>query len=230
MRFVRNEQLLFSLSIDYAIRKTSDLTAMGGWKRDFSPLPFDYEDIFAEFTDKANEHYAVIISLNPKIRNAIERAYYWIAKSISELDFDMKITLLFTALESLLTTINDGMKGQRIAYRIALLNTSFETPYAHPSEILEIYKMRNDIIHGSKVDVASKSEYYTLMRIVRQVLDFYIKFAEKNSVKKPLDIINLLISSDESKKLQKWLVKFPDENSQEVANWLLKDIEDRNKT
>ena len=231
MYFVRNEQLLFSLSTDYTIRKISNKKALGGWHRDFSPLVFDYEDAFAKFTNKANEDYELIISLTPDIKNAIERAYYWVGKSISEFDFDIKIALLFSALESILTTINDGMKGQRIAYRIALLNTSFDTSYTHPSDILEMYKMRSDIIHGSKIDVTSTNEYNKLLLIVREVLSFYIKFSKINSVKKPLDIINLLIKSDESKALHKWLINFSDKNSQEVAKYLLEDIEkDRNKT
>ena len=224
MRLILNDQLLFSLSTDYVVRKTSDSRLKGGWKRNFSPILFDNENAFAKFTDKANDHYKKIYSFNSEVKNAIERVFYWIGKSVSEPDFDIKLTLLFTALETLLTTKRDGLKGERISYRVALLSSVFDKAYIHPAEILTMYKMRNDIIHGSKVEIVSKNECLELMCIVRETLDFYIKFAEKFSAKNPSDVINKLIKSQHSEKLQKWLTQFSDENSKEIAKILLEDI------
>lgn len=225
MPFVVNEQLLFSLSNDSAIKKKSASKIIGlSWHRDFSPLEFDYEEQFKRFTDKANEHFTLVNPLPNKLKETIERAIFWIGKAISEENFDSKVASLCTALETLLTTKQDGRKGERIAYRTALLKRHFEESITHPRHILWLYLIRNDVVHGSKIGVASKSEYHSLLLLSREMLDYYIRLANQNSFKKPIDLLNFLNKSPYAQELLDWLKLFPDDHSSEITKVLEEDI------
>jgi hypothetical protein len=228
MPFVVNEQLLFSLSKDSAIKKKSESKIIGlNWHRDFSPLEFDYEEQFERFTNKANEHFTLVNSLPNKLKEIIERAIFWIGKSVSEENFDLKVASLCTALETLLTTKQDGRKGERIAYRTALLKRHFEESITHPRHILWLYLIRNDVVHGSKIGIASKSEYHSLLLLSREMLDYYIRLANQNSLKKPTDVIKSLNESIYARELLDWLRLFPDEHSFEITKVLEEDITEK---
>lgn len=231
MPFVVNEQLLFSLSEDYAIKKKNDSQVIGtGWRRNFSPLEFDYESEFLKLVGKANEHYELLNNIPEKLQNQIKRTILWIGKAVSEEDFDIKVAFLCTALETLLTTKQDGRKGEKIAYRTALLRRHFEETITHPRYVLQLYLTRNDVVHGSKIGIASKSEYYSLLDLTRNTLDYFVKIVGQKKFKKQTDVLNLLIKSEYTNELLNWLRLFCDENSKEVAQALNKDLDESNNT
>jgi hypothetical protein len=228
MPFVVNEQLLFSLSENYLIRKKDESKMIGpGWKKSFSPIEFDYEEQFKKLTQKANKHYDLIDNLSEELRNCVKRTIIWIGKAVSEEDYDLKTAFLCTALETLLTTKSDSRKGERIAYRTALLKRHFRNSITHPRNILWLYLLRNDVIHGSKIGIASKAEYHSLLRLSREMLDYYILLANQNSLKKRTGVIKFLTDSIYAKELLNWLKLFPDEHSSEITKVLKEDISEK---
>jgi hypothetical protein len=222
---VANEQLLFSISEEYAIKRRSDSKLIStGWKRDFLPISFDYEDSFLRLTKKANKHYKLIENTPEKLQNCVKRAILWIGKAISEEDFDLKVAFLCTALETLLTTKQDGRKGEKIAYRTALLRKHFEKTITHPRFVLQLYLTRNDVVHGSKIGIASKPEYHSLLRLTNETLDYFIRLISKRKLKRQPDVLNLLIKSKYAPNLLNWLRLFSDANSKEIAKALDEDL------
>ncbi len=214
MPFVVNEQLLFSLSEDYLIRKKDESKMLSsGWQRNFSPILFDYENEFERFTDKANNHYFLLNDFPEKLQNCVKRTITWIGKAVSEEDFDLKVAFLCTALEALLTTKQDGRKGEKIAYRTGLLRRHFEETILHPRRVLQLYLIRNGVVHGSKIGIASKSEYQSLLRLTNETLDYFIKLINKRNLKRQTEVLDFLIKSDYTTELLQWLKMFPDENS-----------------
>jgi hypothetical protein len=91
----------------------------------------------------------------PELRKRFERALMWIGRSIEEEDPDIKIINLSTALETILTDKSDRMKGETLAYRILLLNAHVKKPFIDPAKVLWIYELRSEIIHGSRIGIAS---------------------------------------------------------------------------
>jgi len=225
MSSVVNEQLLFSLSENYLLRKKDESKMIGpGWQRNFSPIEFDYEEQFKMLTQKANKHYDLLKNVPEKIQNCVKRTIVWIGKAVSEEDFDLKIAFLCTALETLLTTKQDGRKGEKIAYRIALLKKHFEEYITHPRHILWLYQLRSSVVHGSNIRVASKSEYHTLLRLTREMLDYFIQFVNQHSLKKQTQVLEFLIKSQYAEDLLNWLKLFPDKNSTEIVKSLEDEI------
>ena len=228
IEYVSDEFLLFSLSEDYLIKKENEsvIESYGG-RRSFKPMDFDYEKEFRKRIAKANKHSKLIERVPEKLKKVVERAIFWIGKSISEIDFDLKVAYLCISLETLLTTKQDGRKGERIAYRTALLKSHFEKHIIHPRHILWLYEIRSSIVHGSQIGIASKAEYDSLLRLTKEMLDYFIRLIQKNSLNKQTDLIKFLSESKYTEKLLNWLKLFPDKHSLEIAKVLEEDISEK---
>ena len=119
---IHDEQLLFELSREYAVRKeTTGKVISWGLDNKNSPIEYDYPEFLLEHLAEANEDFGHVKQFPPNLQDLIERTLHWIGLSISEVDPDIKISFLCTALETLLTTKADGLKGEKIAYRGYLL-------------------------------------------------------------------------------------------------------------
>jgi hypothetical protein len=66
-----------------------------------------------EHVGEANKDFLLIRKFPPNLKDLIERTLHWIGLSISEVDPDIKISFLCTALETLLTTKDDKRKGEK---------------------------------------------------------------------------------------------------------------------
>lgn len=215
--FLYDEKLLFELSEFAVIRKAKDPNLVGwNWTRKRSPDVFKYNEKFENFLIKGDQQLQSIKSLSSEMQVRIERAIFWIGKSIDEAEPDQKIIALCTAMETLLTAKSDRKKGEAIAYRMVLLNSLLKERFLTPAKILWIYELRSKIIHGSDIAEATMSEYHTMLLAAKQTLYNFIKFVNKGKTVKLSQFVKILETSENAELVIKWLENFNDEYSKAI--------------
>jgi len=140
-------------------------------------------------------------------------AIMWIGRAINEQDPNIKIIYLSTALEAVLTTPSDERKGETLAYRMLLLNIHVDKPFVHPAKVLWIYELRSKIIHGSKLAIASKDEYYTMKRVVVGTILNSLEVIRREGIKTHTQFIETLETYKDMQKVLEWLEKQGDKRS-----------------
>jgi hypothetical protein len=136
----------------------------------------------------------------------------------------LKVAFLCTAFETLLTSKQDGRKGERIAFRTALLARHFKESIAHPRHVLQLYLLRNDVVHGTRMGIAAENEYFSLLYLIRETLDFYVRLVHRRRIQKQSDLFQVLLKSRFSNELRIWLRHYQDSNSLEVLKVLEADM------
>jgi hypothetical protein len=145
----------------------------------------------------------------PELRKRFERALMWIGRSIEEEDPDIKIINLSTALETILTDKSDRMKGETLAYRILLLNAHVKKPFIDPAKVLWIYELRSEIIHGSRIGIASDMKFVAI-----ETLRYSLEIIRRDGLKRHKDFINAIIES--YKKSEKYLFSWDDVHNDRI--------------
>jgi hypothetical protein len=224
--FIHDEQLFFELSKEYAVRK--EATGKIGWGRDNknSPITYKYSDTLVERIGEANEDFERIKKFPPNIRDLIERTLHWIGMAISEIDPDVKVSFLSTALETLLTTKADARKGEKIAYRGYLLGQEVGSDdYYMPQEILGVYEKRSTVVHGSGISIASRKDYWLMLNFAQATLKNFIQFVGEHKLTKPMGVFTKLLQSEHVPPLLQWLEEaFVDDDSKSIAGSLKEDL------
>lgn len=223
---IHDEQLFFELSKEYAIR--NEATRKIGWGIDHknSPIEYDYSKFLVEHIGEANKDFERIKKLPSNLRDLIERTLHWIGLSISELDPDIKVSYLSTALETLLTTKGDGRKGEKIAYRGYLLGQEVGSDdYYMPQQVLAVYEKRSTVVHGSGIGVASEKDYWLVLGHAQATLKNFIQFVSEHKLTKPTGVFAKLLQSEHVNPLLEWLEEvFGDEDSTSIAQSLREDL------
>jgi hypothetical protein len=224
--FIHDQQLLFELSKEYAVRKEATRKIGWGFDNRSSPIAYDYSDSLVERVSVANEDFDRIKKFTPNIQELIERTLYWIGLSISEPEADIKIAYLCTALETLLTTKGDGKKGERIAYRGYLLAEEVGSDdYYMPQKVLGVYELRSTVVHGADIGIASEKDYWLMLDYTQATLKNFIQFVAEHKLTKPTNIFGKLLQSQHVMPLLEWLDQtFSDENSENIAKALRADL------
>ena len=205
---LHDEDLLFDLSEYSVLRKVDDAKYVStGWKRSRAAYALHYNKGLGTLLATTHESLNVTKSFNSRIQGIIERAIYWIGKSIDEGEPDQKVIALCTAMETLLTTKSDKRKGEAISYRMMLLNSLLEESFVDPGKLLWIYELRSGVIHGSNRGEATMVEYYTMLFAARETLYNFIRFINNEKIEKLSQLINKLETSEKVKSLIAWLEK-----------------------
>jgi len=209
--YIHDFQLKFEISEEYAIKEIGNTKIIGtGFNRINSPLNYDYTNLIIENAEKANEDYLLIKKFPSPIQDMLERTLYWIGLSISEIEIDIKIAFLCTALETLLTTQDDGRKGERIAYRGYLLamEAGSDNLYSQPQNILRVYDLRSKVVHGSYFGIATNEDYRYLLQFTKRTFKNFIIFANINNLNRQSKIYKKLLESKHLIPLLSWLDSF----------------------
>jgi hypothetical protein len=224
--FIHDQQLLFELSKEYAVRKEATKKIGWGFDNKNAPIAYDYSDTLVERVSVANEDFDRIKKFSPNIRELIERTLYWIGLSISEPEADIKISYLCTALETLLTTKDDGLKGERIAYRGYLLGEEVGSEvYYMPQKILGVYELRCTVVHGSDIGIASEKDYWLTLDYTQATLKNFTEFVAEHKLTQPTAIFGKLLQSQHATPLLEWLDQtFNDKKSKSIAQALRADL------
>lgn len=227
VEFIHDEQLYFELSKEHAVKNesTSKIVSWGLDNKN-SPIEYDYAEFLTEHIGEANRDFERIRQFPPNLQDLIERTLHWIGLSISEVDPDIKISFLCTALETLLTTKADRLKGEKIAYRGYLLYKEvLADDYYMPQKVLGVYERRSTVVHGSDIGVASVKDYWLMLNFAQATLKNFIQFVGANSLTKPTAVFAKLVESEHVGPLLKWLEEeFVTDYSKSIAESLREDL------
>jgi hypothetical protein len=187
VNFIHDEQLLQTRGQDYAVKNLSrsDTRLRGGWQRGFTPIPLPLQGaILPSFSEELVKLQPIVDGTLPKdLNERLIRALVWVSSSITSENYDDKVVDLCAALETLLTTKNDVRKGEALALRVLLLAMSVEGEglLLHPLEVLELYELRSDVVHGSARNICGKRDYQTLRHVVLDAVQHIVTLATTNS-------------------------------------------------
>lgn len=202
---LHDDQMLFSISDFILIENISNSEDVHwNFHHQRKPLKLGSIKAFEELFRLAEDHYLKLNDLAPRIANRVKRTIHWIGESIREENYDTKIIFLCTAMETLLTTKNDGKKGEKIAYRTLLLENRLSIPLSDPFSLLLIYELRSEVIHGSGLSISGRTEYYTMLNATKKIFNNYINFVHQNNIKKHSTFIKSLESKDDLEWLLTW--------------------------
>ena len=226
-RTLRNEQLLFSLG-DCALVKNLSNNWMG-WSRTRSWEPWGVfiGEKLCDFLEMGDAQYNKIKKLSSNIQKVIYRALYWISKALEESEQDVKVILLCTAAETLLTQKHDLRKGEAIAYRMVLLHSELEKPHLMPDKILWIYELRSKTIHGSGLYEFDRSNYGTMQLMVRWTLRDFVEYCYSNSINKHSKFITLLEKSNKVPVILENMNKHNTDNYNTIRTALMEAVKKR---
>lgn len=212
---LHDKNLLFKQDEYSFIRKKGNSSSIGGHLGTrYKPIPIE---INKDSENKINKFLSSIPEvleegkLPPKFRELFVRAFTWVGRAIEEEDSDIKIINLSTALETILTTQNDKRKGETLAYRMLLLNTFIDKPFIDPANVLWIYELRSNIIHGSKLGIASNYEYSTMLHVAMDALINSLEVIRIKNLKVHNKFIDILESDGKKDQILNFLMGQSDE-------------------
>lgn len=119
-------------------------------------------------------------------------------------------------METLLTSIADKRKGEAIAYRMVILDAIKDNAIRHPGDVLWIYILRSNVLHGSSLNEATNTEYHTMLEYARRTLKNYLEVMTERKLKKQNELFKLLEASPHAQTLVNWLGGFTDQRSKEI--------------
>ena len=155
-----------------------------------------------------------------RFRDALLRGIDWIGVSITRQNHDHKIVDLCTALEAVLTTMDDRRKGEAIALRSWLLSVVLEQPIIDPHEVHSLYELRSRVVHGAALGVCGENDYIKLRSLAERVLLQVLQLNEDSGpFHRPIDLIRCLEKRDRLEKALVWLNNWPDKATQAVATY-----------
>ena len=227
--YIHDKNLLFKQGVCSFYRKRdtpSSVRRQWQSRYKFPPLVID------EKLEKSMNNFLGNISdileeekYSPELRERFERALIWIGRSIEEEDPDIKIINLSTALETILTNKSEGKKGERLAYRMLLLNAHVKKPFIDPAKVLWIYELRSEIIHGSRIGIASDHEYSTMKFVAIETLRYSIEIIRRDGLKDHKNFIKAIKSYNKRKTILDWLEEQGDKRSSKIKKCMEKDLE-----
>jgi hypothetical protein len=222
---IHDQQLFFELSKEFVVRnEATGKIVRWGIDNTNSPIKYNYAEYLVEHVGRANDDFERIKKFHPKLQDRISRTLHWIGLSISEVDPDLKISYLCTALETLLTTKADRLKGEKIAYRGYLLAEVVGAEiYSMPERVLAVYEKRSTVVHGSDISIAYTKDYWLMLEFAQTTLENYMKFVGDHNLGKPTQIVSELLKKGPVTPLLEWLETFDDEYSKSIAESLRED-------
>ena len=108
-------------------------------------------------------------TIQGSFRDALLRCIEWIGVSITRESRDHQVVDLCTALEAVLTTLDDGRKGEAIALRSMLLAVALNQPFTDPQEVYSLYELRSRVVHGADLGVSGENDYIKLRSLAERV-------------------------------------------------------------
>jgi hypothetical protein len=226
VEFIHDDQLFFGLSKENAVRRERDSRVVStGIDHRNSATQYDYPEFLLEGIEEANTDFQKIRTFPPKLQGLIERSLHWIGLSIAEVDQDIKISFLSTALETLLTTKADQRKGERIAYRGYLLGMAVNPKnYSMPQKVLRVYDLRSIVVHGSGISIVSERDYWLMLDYTQNTLKHFIEFVSQHGLTKSSQVYAKLLESQEIIPFLVWLRdRFDDSYSNNIRMVLTED-------
>jgi len=204
--FTPDLQLRFRLSPHTVLREADKPKIRRGTHASPGPWQLDYfEEHDKDLVAYADDVLKKSATFKDEFRGRIDRAIHWLGTAIEQEDYDQRIAEICTAMESLLCGKEETRKGEPVAYRMTLLATLTGDGFMHPADVLWVYNLRSNVVHGSGIEVVGETEYNRMIDAARGALKSYVELVEANDFKNNKGLIRHLESSPEAKQLLKWL-------------------------
>jgi hypothetical protein len=222
---IKDQYAYLTIGDSVIVKKIGTPLNQGGRQTDRSDKPRCLE-INKERGDKIREFITSISAIleedkiSEPLRKIFSRAIIWIGQSIDDKDYDMKIIKLSIALESILTTRDDRLKGEALAYRLMILYSIQGKNFADLRNILHIYEIRSDIVHKGEKDVSSDVEYCTMRDVATEALLQTLSIILEQKINDINGFKNFLESHEERAVVDRWLEKQTDKNSDKIKKWV----------
>ncbi len=191
----------------------------------FRPLDADLSGELAKSTKNFMRQLSPLYdgTIQGDIRDSLLRSIEWIGTSITREIYDHKIIDLCTALEAVLTTVKDQQKSGAIALRSMLLSMALGDGFLHPSKLRPLYRLRNEVVHGSDLGICTEDDYHRLRNRAKDVVLNIIKLnSTQGPITSPCHLIKLLESPERLKKAICWFERWPGEDTKELAKYAKK--------
>ena len=224
-RILQDDHLLFCLDGNGMLLDERGILSSANSVASRMALKWKFGGTGVELFDRAKTDYSAISMSKKRIRESIERALSWYDLSVEESGYDLKAIIMCTALETLLTEKRDRRKGEAIAYRMALAAMETGKYFINMARVHEVYGLRSKLVHGSKMGVATSSEYSLLQHIFRETLDSYITLISRVAVSSPSQLFRKLERSEYADKLLDGLEKHGTKASLDIRAALVDSIQ-----
>ena len=221
---ISDRWLLQSRGEFHAVRQVGPKTSPAEWgaARGFRPIGLDLTDLWTastrDFIGRLGPLYDGAIQ--GKLRDALLRSLEWIGMSITRESYDHKIVDLCTGLEAVLTTVDDGRKGEAIAFRFMLLSTALGRPFCPPGVLYDLYEGRSRVVHGAALGECGNNDYLQLRLVAKEAV---LNIIELNRAQGPFDrpsrLIRLLESRGRMKEAIAWLEGCRDNATRKVSEY-----------
>jgi hypothetical protein len=187
-RMVHDHQLRFRLGDHYAFGD-----GLGGWEdRADSSWELELDDGLLDLA-RAGPLWTVPLRPETKVDGRIDRAMRWMDQAFVVGDDLLELLFYFFALEALLGDKSEGLKGQMVAFRRALLGSVVRGQFAHPNRVALLYEeIRSAAVHGSDPPPVEGKLRRAFAWDTRRALVEYVKFARQHDLKRPGKLIEAL--------------------------------------
>jgi DNA-binding transcriptional ArsR family regulator len=139
------------------------------------------------------------------------RAMAWIEDSMIDGDRLRSLLFSFFALEAMLGDSSEGLKGNGLAYRRALLSHATRGSFPDPDQVYLLYdRVRSAAVHGEEPPPVSERDQETFVRDVKDALGEYLDLASRESFETRRRLLRYLREHPERAELDEWLAEFGD--------------------
>jgi hypothetical protein len=154
--------------------------ALESWELAFSPKELSLAGPLLTGVRHFLQHLEPLVkgTLSNDLQEQLLRALEWIGTSVTREHADDKVVDLCTALEAMLTTRDEGRKGEAVALRQMLLSLAINRPIRDPIVVYGLYDLRSRIVHGSARRVSGRHEYLWLRQAAISILVDILAFVQ----------------------------------------------------
>lgn len=221
--FFHDESALFSRTELIFHRKKGEMEYRYSWHRSRRAIPIEFDPNELEECELClNELSRNLFDMPEGFFEPLRKATFWIDRSITEENLDLKIVCLHIALESMLTSIDRGRKGEDLAYRMLLLDFWADESAQWPRDVMKMYDQRSEIVHQGKIGFSTRKEYNKLRRKSIDILIKSLSFIKTNGIKSHKEFIKNLESEERMNELKSWLEFYKDYDDKciKVLEWI----------
>jgi len=201
----------------HRVRTRLAKTRGSGWRLD-NPVHYDFaaddQKEVARLMSRLTDLRSSFVS--PKLVGAFLRAYDWVGTSATRQDPDDKVTDLCTALECVLTSKDDRMKGEAIVLRALMLGQVPPDPLTgiRVDRLYDLYEKRSAVVHGVERGISTERDYQELRRWTMAVLEQVLSMILDNreTIKRSIHLIAALKTREQLAVAVTYLESWPSEN------------------
>ena len=201
-RFVTEMQLRFRLGDSYSFGPR-----LGGWETHSDAR---WELVLDEELETAVAGQALTrLTARPdtNIGRRAERALRWIDEASLSTDRVNGMLFGFFALEAMLGSRSQGLKGRDLAFKRALLSVAVKKHFSDPERAYRLYdEVRSDAVHGGEPEL-DEEEFRVFSSDVREALGEYLELAEREGIVNRKGVIRYLLRHPERGRLEEWLIE-----------------------